>query len=102
MQYRYQGITKTRQKDYGITYYVNAIYPDVQLSDNDQYVITTIGDRLDLLAYDVYKDESLWWIISIANGLSGDSLYPPVGMQLRIPSDIQSTMTKFKAINIVR
>jgi hypothetical protein len=32
----------------------------------------------------------LWWVIASANALPGDSIYPPIGIQLRIPIDIQS------------
>jgi hypothetical protein len=38
------------------------------------------------LAYQFYQDSSYWWIISSANpDLPKDSLYPPLGYQLRIP-----------------
>ena len=61
-------------------------YPVVPLSINDSYIITQYGDRLDNLAYQFYNDSTLWWIISIANpDLPKDSLYPPLGYQLRIP-----------------
>ena len=42
-------------------------YPNTPLSASDIYVITTVGDRLDLLAYNYYRDVNLWWIISAAN-----------------------------------
>ena len=42
-------------------------YPNIPLQFSDNYVITTIGDRFDLLAQQYYNDSSLWWIISIAN-----------------------------------
>lgn len=102
MAYRYQSINKRKINNTGIRHYVNAIYPDIPISNNDQYLYTTVGDRLDLLAYDIYKDQTLWWIIASANNLPGDSLYPPVGMQLRIPSNIQAAITRFNAINSLR
>ena len=51
----------------GRQYYKQKYYPNIPLSDTDEYVITTIGDRLDNLAYSYYRDSTLWWIISIAN-----------------------------------
>ena len=61
-------------------------YPEIPLSIDDSYIITQYGDRLDNLAYQFYQDSSLWWILSIANpDLPKDSLYPPLGYQLRIP-----------------
>jgi hypothetical protein len=102
MPYRYQNIQQIKQNNVSTTYYVNNIYPDVPYSDSDIYVITTSGDRLDLLANDIYKDASLWWIIASANGLPGDSLVPPIGGQLRIPIDIQSIINKYNSINSIR
>ena len=56
------------------------------MSDNDIYVYTVQGDRFDVLASQYYEDQTLWWIISYANpDLPKDSLYPPLGYQLRIP-----------------
>ncbi|MDC6465009.1 tail protein X [bacterium] len=82
---RYQGITK---------------YPDVPLSFDDIYVYTTQGDRFDILAQQYYKDSSLWWIISSANGtLKQDSYFIPEGIQIRIPQNISSIITKFTQLN---
>jgi hypothetical protein len=36
----------------GKRYYKSKIYPNIPFSETDVYVITTIGDRLDLIAYD--------------------------------------------------
>jgi hypothetical protein len=102
MPYRYSNIEVKKTSDTGVRYIVNNIYPDIPYTDTDQYVITTIGDRLDLLAFDVYKDVSLWWIIASANNLPGDSLVPPIGMQLRIPTNIQAILNKYNSINGIR
>ena len=97
MANRYQN-TKVTKVD-NTQYYVNAIYPDIPVRDTDYYVITTIEDRLDLLAYQFYQDSSLWWIIASANALPGDSIYPPIGQQLRIPLDPQGVVANYKNIN---
>ena len=102
MNYRYQNIKETKFNDTGSVYYLNNIYPDIQFSDTDNYVIATMGDRLDLLAFDFYGDSSLYWVIASANSISGDSLYPEPGMQLRIPSNIQAVPNSYKLINNVR
>lgn len=99
---RYQNINLTKYNSTGSQYYLNNLYPDVEYTENDNYVITTLGDRLDLLANNFYGDPSLWWIISSANALPGDSLYPPIGIQLRIPTDIRSALESYKTINIIR
>jgi len=99
---RYQNIPITKYENIGSQYYLNNIYPDIPVSNNDDYVITVLGDRLDLLAYDFYSDETLWWIIATANGLSGDSLYLEPGIQLRIPVDVTSIINNYKLTNITR
>ena len=99
---RYQNITLTKYNSTGSQYYLNNIYPDVEFTEDDNYVITTLGDRLDILANNFYGDSSLWWIISSANSLPGDSLYPPIGIQLRIPTDIRTILESYKIINIIR
>ena len=102
MSNRYQNILITKYNSTGSQYYVNNIYPDVPYSDNDNYVITTIGDRLDLLAFDFYGDAELWWVIASANSLPGDSLIPTPGTQLRIPVDVKSILNGYRQINQVR
>ena len=101
MASRYQTIQTTKLNVTGSLYYVTNVYPELAPTDNDYYVITTVDDRLDLLAYDFYQDSSLWWVISSANALPGDSIYPPVGIQLRIPQNIQSILTTYNRVNNV-
>jgi hypothetical protein len=75
-------------------------YPEIPRSVNDVYVYTTIGDRFDTLAQQYYNDSSLWWIISIANdNLNQNSLTPPVGSQVRIPSNPSPILAEFESIN---
>lgn len=99
MPSRYQTIQTTKSNATGSLYYTTNIYPEIAPTDSDYYVITTVEDRLDLLAYDFYQDSSLWWVISSANSLPGDSMYPPVGIQLRIPTDIQSILNTYNRVN---
>lgn len=83
-----------------IKYRESVRYPDIPLSENDIYIYTMRGDRLDNLAYQFYKDPTLWWILSIANpDLPNDSLYPTIGYQLRIPSDVNEIINNFEQLN---
>ena len=102
MNYRYQNIQQTKYEATGSQYYVNNIYPDIPLSNEDNYVITVLGDRLDLLAFDFYGDTSFWWVIASANALPGDSLYLEPGTQLRIPVDISGILNQYKLVNATR
>ena len=67
MQSRYQNIPTTKLNTTGSMYFQTNLYPEIQPTNSDYYLITTIEDRLDLLALDFYQDASLWWIIASAN-----------------------------------
>ena len=87
-------------------YFVPLKYPEIPLSADDLYVITTTGDRLDLLAYDYYGDEELWWVISRANPdvTRRDSFFIKSGVQIRIPDPnvIESVRQEFDSLNASR
>tara|TARA_Y100001938_G_C7818395_1_gene295402 strand:- start:159 stop:488 length:330 start_codon:yes stop_codon:yes gene_type:complete len=76
-------------------------YPDIPLSINDLYIVTTVGDRLDLLAHQFYGDTRLWWIIARANmsKVRRDSYSLKSGMEIRIPADDQNILKNFEQIN---
>ena len=63
------------------------VYSSVPEHDQDIWVITQPGDRLDLLAHQFYGDVTLWWYIAKANNLTVMIL--PAGTSLRIPSTTQ-------------
>lgn len=96
---RYQNIPITKLNVTGSQYYQTNVYPTIEPTDTDYYVITTVEDRLDLIAYDFYQDSSLWWVIASANALPGDSIYPPIGIQIRIPINLQTVLSTYKSEN---
>jgi hypothetical protein len=106
---RYQDILILREqkdnKTLGPCYRKGTKYPEVPFNENDIYVITTQGDRYDLLAQQYYGDQTLWWVISIANvgdytsEIPLNSLFIPVGTQLRIPINIQNVMLNYAQLN---
>jgi len=62
-------------------------YVEIPVSPTDTYVYTTVGDRYDSLAFQYYKDSSLWYIIALANPSQDlNSLIPEIGVQIRIPN----------------
>ena len=84
-------------------YYKGKQYPNIPLSETDVYVITTIGDRLDSLAYSYYNDSNLWWIISAANNnATKGSLFPIPGTQLRIPTNLNYVLNLYNKFNQTR
>ena len=89
-------------KDYR-PYYKGKFYPNIPLSENDYYVITTIGDRLDSIAYSNYNDSTLWWIIAMANNnVNKGFIFVDPGTQLRIPTDLVSIYNLFNQFNNAR
>ena len=91
----------SKKLDNNKRYYKSLKYPEIPLSANDLYVITTSGDRLDLLANEYYQDIGLWWIISTANPdvIRRDSYGLKPGLEIRIPREINQILTDFEDIN---
>ena len=95
---RYQN-TKTQKTLSGKVGYLPSIYPTLEPSNNDYYIITREEDRMDLIANDFYGDPTLWWVIAMANDLPGDSMYAPPGTQLRIPGNLNNALSDFNTLN---
>lgn len=98
MANRYTNIS-TQRTTTGVQYYSNAIYPEVPLSPEDYYVITTAGDRYDTLALQFYGDDKLWWIIAAANNYEHAGVVITPGVQLRIPADKASIIQLYNQVN---
>lgn len=99
---RYQDITVLRDSPVKekVRFRSTVKYPTIPVRSNDIYVITTQGDRLDLLANQFYGDATLYWIIARGNpSLNQGSLTIPPGTQLRIPVDTTSAISEYKLIN---
>jgi hypothetical protein len=85
----------------GKSYYKPIQYPDISLSINDIYILTTVGDRLDSLANHFYNDVSLWWVIATANPdiIRKDSYNLKPNLDIRIPVNISQILNDFEKIN---
>jgi hypothetical protein len=84
----------------GKRYYSGVRYPEVAYRDTDFYVISQEEDRYDLYANEYYDDPSLWWIIPMANPkLPFNTLYPPLGQQIRIPVEITEILSDYELLN---
>tara|TARA_R110002126_G_scaffold22714_6_gene80601 strand:- start:3195 stop:3518 length:324 start_codon:yes stop_codon:yes gene_type:complete len=99
---RYRSIQTIQENIDTPRRYINVKYPEIPRDFSDIYVYTTQGDRYDLLSNIYYKDSSLWWIISTANYEGNyDSLIPPIGKQLRIPSPtrVSTIVGNYESLN---
>ena len=77
--YQFSKNNKLKTSKFGTT-----IYKTASESNNDLFITTQEGDRLDNLATQFYGDPHLWWFIANVNGLSHMNL--EAGMSLRIPT----------------
>lgn len=94
MASRYEN-NQTRKTNDGRTVYRSKIYPNIPLRDDDMYVATETGDRLDTLAYQYYDDASLWWIIASANNIHNAPFGLADGTILRIPTNYIEILNNF-------
>ena len=68
------------------------IYNDSFKTNDDIYVITQEGDRLDNLASEYYGDANLWWFIARVNNLKINNV--EAGTRLRIPPSADNAKGK--------
>ena len=84
-------IKKTEEEKYGkklkALSYATTIYNDTPEKDDDIYVTTQVGDRLDNLALTFYGSPQHWWFIANVNNLT--TMNVEAGLTLRIPSSIE-------------
>ena len=71
--------------------YDTTLYQKIPESNEDIFVMTQEGDRLDNLAFQFYGNQHLWWYIAHANNLNNMNV--EVGTQLRIPVSTHHTNT---------
>ena len=80
--------------------YKPTLYPNIPLDDNDIFLWTKDGDRLDNLAFKYYKDITLWWIISKANAnIKYGRVALEAGIQIRIPMNIEKALKDLELLN---
>ena len=98
MANRYKTIRRTVTED-GVPYIQNPVYPDIPETSEDIYLVTTAGDRYDILAQQFYGNTDYWWIIAAANNSTRDSLYIEPGVQIRVPQPRNRVLTIYDREN---
>ena len=93
---RYTG--NRQYKDKGRPVFATTKLPIIPKSEEDKYIFSREGDRLDQLADQFYGDPRLWPFLALANHLGKGSLGVPPGIQLRIP--VFSTVRDFEQMYI--
>ena len=101
MSTRYTGI-KGKRVD-GEIARGTAIYPEVPASTEDIYLISTSGDRFDILAFEYYGNAKYWWIVASNNPtLDRSTLQITPGVQIRIPLPLERVLSQYKEVNTNR
>lgn len=77
----------------------STLYPPVPRKESDIYVRTTIGDRVEMLAFKYYGDVNLWWLIAEANAVGKGSFAIPAGSLIRIPTQYDDVLEEFNRLN---
>ena len=72
--------------------YRTTIYEDTPEKDDDIYVTTQEGDRLDNLALTFYGSPQHWWFVAHVNNLT--TINVEAGLTLRIPSSLSDARGK--------
>jgi len=98
MANRYENI-KILRTEMGKRFKKTVIYPKMEKSSEDMYIISIQGDRLDNLAHKYYKNSLLWWIIARANNLGKGDMEVPIGKQLRIPYNYIGIYDEYLELN---
>lgn len=81
---RYSNIPYRKVEDITVT--STTVYPEVAPSEEDYYIISSMGDRFDILAKQFYNNQDYWWVIASVNpNVRRDTMYITPGLQLRIP-----------------
>lgn len=82
-------INKTIKKRFdGKRFFATPDLPNIPIAKGDIYITASQGTRLDVLAYEYYKNSAYWWIIAKANNIGFGYAVEP-GTQLRIPTNIE-------------
>ncbi len=95
---RYVGLETVKGYN-GKQIYESVTLPVIEPTDEDIYIISSIGDRLDLLATRYYGDPRYWWIIALVNDIGGGTTTIPAGTQLRIPPDPLPILQAYRKVN---
>jgi len=97
---RYRGTTRLKDRENKNTILANIQYPEIPKENGDLYIYATEQDRYDTLADKYYNDQSMWYILALANidiNPNPASLYPPLGARIRIPANFELYAARFEA-----
>ena len=95
-RYAYTQVGKDKDNN---RVYKPTLYPKIDIDDKDIFITSRDGDRLDLLAYKFYKDVSMWWVIAVANDITGATFTVEPGTEIRIPYNTTKILSDLEQLN---
>ena len=99
---RYVVAKTIKLRDETVPKHATSFNPQINRRNDDLFIRTVAGDRLDNLAHEFYKDVSLWWIIATANQLGKGTFAVPPGTKLRIPLNVSEIIDEYRSFNLGR
>lgn len=96
-RYTYTNIISSLTRNAQV--YKPTLYPNIPIEDDDIFITSKGGDRLDNLAYKYYKDPSYWWIIARANHFEDGKFSLKAGIEVRIPADLNNVLVLLEEKN---
>ena len=84
------------RSDAGARIYNTSLLPIIPKQEDDIYIYSQYGDRLDILAYEYWGDASLWPVIATINNVGKGALFVEPGIQLRIPKTPDAFITAMR------
>ena len=70
----------------------------IKKRSTDVYLVIVERTRLDHLAFKFYENPEYWWILALANNVSG-TMYVQPGTQIRIPTNVQEVLADHAKVN---
>jgi len=95
---RYKN-TPIKRNATGDRVYKTTYYPKIPIRDNDSFRYFPRGTRFDNIAYKYYGDSALWWVITLANGVTNADVQVDPLKEYRIPTEIVPIIADFKSLN---
>ncbi len=96
-RYKYTTISKTET---GKRYYNTTLYPPIEETSHDIYIMTRKGERLDLLAEKYYGTVTAWPVLALANDLDVGTFKLHAGIQLRYPKTLSEFKFNLERLNL--
>ena len=81
---RYKNLETTKLPD-GRTVYKPSIPKSVKPNFSDAEIPAGDGDRMDIIAYNVYSDANSWWRIASANNIVNGKVHIKPNTTIRVP-----------------